>query len=72
MLHYTRTVVTVGFEESSYSVSEMDGTVEVCVIMTNPPPDEDFTFHISLQHRTRTGTAGICKHDMTGSCIAHF
>ncbi len=49
-------VAFVGFESSSYTVNERDGTVEVCVVVTNPPAE--FPHRIITQHLTRSGTAG--------------
>ena len=31
-------VVTVGFEQASYNVSEASGTVEICILVTSPTP----------------------------------
>ncbi len=51
-------VVLVGFESSSYTVNENDGTVEVCIVVTNPPAEAPLIFRIITQHLTRSGTAG--------------
>ena len=51
-------VAFVGFESSNYTVNESDGTVEVCVVVTNPPEGTPLIFRIITQHLTRSGTAG--------------
>ena len=51
-------VALVGFESSSYTVNESDGTVEVCIVVTNPPAGEPLIFILITQHSTRSGTAG--------------
>lgn len=38
----------VGFEKLQYIVNENDGSQEVCVIITNPPPNEDLVYSIDL------------------------
>ncbi len=51
----------VGFESSSY---EIDGRVEICVVVSNPNVDELLAFNIITVHVTRStsGTAGEdCK-----------
>ena len=50
-------VFVVGFERTSYTVNETDGTVEVCVVVTNPPPTEDLVSLIFLTVQTRDVTA---------------
>ncbi len=50
-------VAFVGFESSSYTVNESD-TVEVCIVVTNPPAGAPLIFRIITQHLTRSGTAG--------------
>ena len=52
------TVALVGFESPNYTVNESDGSVEVCIVVTNPPANEDLIFDIITHHVTRSGTAG--------------
>ena len=52
-------MLTVGFEELSYSVSESAGTIEVCVIVISPPPTDDMDVTVALTPSTIDGTAGI-------------
>ena len=47
----------VGFE-SSYTFNEIDGRVEICVVVSNPNVDELLAFNIITVHVTRSGTAG--------------
>ena len=51
-------VVVVGFEESSYTAKEGDGSVEVCVVITRPTPDTDLSTDVSLTYSTFFGSAG--------------
>jgi hypothetical protein len=50
----------VGFVKTSYTVNEIDGSLDVAVQVFNPPATEDLTFPITLVYETRTGTAGKC------------
>ncbi len=49
-------VAIAGFERN-YTVNETDGLVEVCVLVTNPPPMEELVFPITLTKQTRDVTA---------------
>ena len=49
----------VGFEEEDYTVSESEGTVEVCVVVISPPPTDDLDVTVALSPSTIDGTAGI-------------
>ena len=51
-------VVVVGFEESSYTAKEGDGSVEVCVVITRPTPDTELSLDVSLTYSTFFGSAG--------------
>ena len=53
-------VAVVGFEEPSYTVNETDLTAKVCVVVTNPLPNEELFFNILLEYTTRRVTAGKC------------
>lgn len=55
-------VVVVGFEQSEYSVNENDGHVEICILVKNPPPNEDLTTLIVTEYQTKAGSAGILQH----------
>lgn len=44
-----------------YSVNEAAGVQEVCVVITNPPQDEDLQLNIILTYKSATGTAGKLK-----------
>ena len=55
---YIFIVALVGFESPTYTVTESDGSVEVCIVVTNPPADADLIFDIITLHVTRSGTAG--------------
>ncbi len=48
----------VGFEFPSYTFNEIDGRVEICVVVSNPTVDELLTFNVITVHVTRSGTAG--------------
>ena len=51
--------VIVGFEQLQYTVNEAIGPVEVCIIMINPPPNENLIFEVVTEYITVTGTAGM-------------
>ena len=51
-------LVMVGFEQLQYTVNEATGSVEVCIVMTNPPPGENLAFEISTEYITDAGSAG--------------
>ena len=58
------TAAVVGLERTVYTVSEDDGIVEVCAIVTSPDivcPIE-FPFEVSLSTSTTDGTAGVRGH----------
>ena len=44
-----------------YTVNETDGVLEVCVVITNPPIEEDLPFPINLIYTSMAGTAGECN-----------
>ncbi len=48
----------VRFEFPSYSVNETDGSVEICVVVSNPTAEEILVFTIATQYEARSGTAG--------------
>lgn len=48
----------MGFEQECYTVNEMDGEQEVCVVVINPSPDEELLFDIALTIERGAGTAG--------------
>lgn len=50
-------VAVVGFEQTDYTVVEEEGSVEICVAVTNPPPEQVLIFDILLLLETSTGTA---------------
>ena len=50
--------VIIGFEQLQYTVNETSGTVEVCIAITNPPPNENLVFEIVTEYISVTGTAG--------------
>ena len=56
---FVLTELKVGFEELNYTVSESAGTVEVCVVVINPPPTADLGVDVTLSPSTIDGTAGI-------------
>ena len=41
-----------------YSVNEAAGVQEVCVVVTNPPPNEELLLQIILLYNSVPGTAG--------------
>ena len=57
--NYFPIVLEIGFEEHNYAVNESAGTVEVCVIVINPPPTDDLDVTVTLTPSTIDGTAGI-------------
>ena len=50
--------VVVGFEESSYSVDEGVGQLQVCVVVTMPPQSDVLNLTFSLNVSTSVGSAG--------------
>ena len=48
----------VGLEETMYSVSEGDGTVEVCVVVFSPSDSCPISFPFSVSLSTSDNTAG--------------
>ena len=52
------TDVVVGFEESSYSVDEGVGQLQVCVVVTMPPQSDVLNRTFSLNVSTSLGSAG--------------
>ncbi len=54
---YAFLVAVVGFERTNYTVNETDGFVEVCVVVTTPPPTEELVFPIVLRVTGRNVTA---------------
>ncbi len=57
-------VFVVGFEEQNYTVIETDITIEVCVVVANPPSSEELFFDVILEYTTRRVTAGNCLHEL--------
>ena len=57
-------VAVAGFERDLYTVMESDDAIEVCVVVTNPPPTLELVFDIIMQIFTsRGGTAtGTCNY----------
>ena len=51
----------VGFEETTYTISEAGGSQEVCVLVSNPPQDQPLLIDITLVASTSSvgNTAGI-------------
>ena len=52
-------VVRIGFEETSYTVSEETGFQEVCVHVFAPTDDQPLDAEITAAIETVAGTAGI-------------
>ena len=50
--------ITLGFEMDQYSVNEADSFVRICIIMTNPPSNEDLVFEVITEYTSIRGTAG--------------
>ena len=52
------TIVHVaGFERTNYTFNESDIIGEICVLVTNPPMNEELVFRIALLISTIDGTA---------------
>ena len=52
--------VVVGFEQTVFTVSEDVGSVELCVIVINPPDGTPFSTPFTLLTGTQGLTAGTC------------
>ena len=55
-------VAIVGFEQTSYTVNETDGSQEVCIQIFNPPPNEQLAFTITLAYNSLDVTASKLLH----------
>ena len=48
-------VARVGFEQESYTLTEMEGAVQrVCVRIYDPPQDEELPFNVFLVYESQT------------------
>ena len=54
-------VAVVGFERSNYTFNESDFFGEICILVTNPPMNEELVFRIALQTSTIDGTARMLQ-----------
>lgn len=61
--------VQAGWEELDYIVSEGVGIIalEVCAVVTNPPPDEPLIFDVPLSYVSERGTTG--KYIYVRTCV---
>ena len=57
LLHHYFVIVAVAGFERNYTVNETDRSVEVCVLVTNPPPEQELVFQITLTTQNRNVTA---------------
>ena len=55
-------VAVVGFEQTSYTFNESDITGDVCILVTNPPMNEELVFRITLQTSAMDGTARMLQN----------
>ena len=58
-IQFVLTAVVVGFERRTYTVSEGDGQVELCVNITMPRRQDIGTVTFNLNVETQDGSAGI-------------
>ena len=59
------TAAVVGLERTFYTVSEDDGIVEVCAIVTDPDIMCPIEFPFQVNFSTTNGTAGVRGHSST-------
>ena len=60
LLCYPRSIPIVavaGFEHTNYTFNESDIMGDICVLVTNPPMNEELVLRIALQTSTMDGTA---------------
>ena len=50
-------VAVAGFERTNYTFSESDSMGKICVVVTNPPREEELVIRIELQASSRDITA---------------
>ena len=72
---YLFTDITVGWDQTSYTVSEGVGTFNACYSIVYPPSDQMFENEFFLRATTATGTAGgvlynIKMHVITIFCLS--
>lgn len=49
--------ISIGFEQSNYTIYESAGSQQACVAVYNPPPNEELVTDVFLVYESRTGTA---------------
>ena len=74
--HYIFSAAVVGLEKTIYSVSEDDGMLEVCAIVTTPDIGCPIQFPFQVSLSTTDGSAGtdiiiidIIYHVIVSSCL---
>ena len=55
-------VAVAGFEQTSYTFNESDIMGDVCILVTNPPINEELVFRITLLTSTMDGTARMLQN----------